>query len=191
MVVGVILSVAISHGTAQQKTPPPPARVAVVDLNQLFNAYLKAIDYGQMQRNEEQKVLAEDDVKRRNIETERGALGNLKAGSADYEKQVDVIEQLTRERQFWQSTQDTRRQRVATQRMKEMYDEMVKASATVARQTGCNMVMVKEPADISTRSPDEFLDQLANRKLLYADNALDITESVLSHLNETYRAAKK
>ena len=191
LVVGVTLGVAINHVTAQQKEPPPPARVAVVDIGHLFMNYMKAREYANTQQAESQRLQAEDAAKRQAIEKADNMLKELKPGTADYEKQEDQVERMATEYRNWQAMISARHQRLSVQRSKEMYDDIVKATAEVARGAGCNLVMTKDPVEIGGRSMEEFLDQLSRRRILYTADNLDITPAVLDQLNNTYRETKK
>ena len=190
VVMGVTLGVAIGHVTAQQKAPPPPARIAVVDLGRLFRSYQKSTDYLKEKNDEMQRLVNEDEARGQAIEKAKNVLQNLKTGSVEYDKKVDEITKLSIEHQVWKNTQADLQQRTTLRRTKEMYDEMVKVATAVAQRGGCNMVMAKEPADISIRTVEEFLDQLGQRKILYAADTLDITDDVLQQLNEMYTGKK-
>jgi len=190
LVVGVTLGVAINHVTAQQKEPPPPARVAVVDIGHLFMNYMKAREYANTQQAESQRLQAEDAAKRQAIEKADNMLKELKPGTADYEKQEDQVERMAVEYRNWQAMILARQQRLTMQRTKDVYEDIVKATAEVARKSGCSLVMTKDPADVPTRSLEDFLDQLSRRRVLYAADNLDITPDVLRQLNEMHAAKK-
>ena len=191
LAVGVTLGGAINHLTAQAKEPPPAARVAVVDISRVFRNYQKTLDYHDQQRAESQRLQAENDAKLAAIEKATNVLADMKTGTADYEKQEELIDQLTLQHRNWQATLAARQQRLMLQRTREMYDDIVKATAVIAQKQGCNLVMTREPADITMRSMEEFLDQLSRRKVLYVADNLDITGDVLQHLNEMYLATKR
>jgi len=188
LMMGVTLGAAITHVTAQPKDPPPPARVAVVDIGQLFRNYRKAIDYANMQRVEGQRLQAEDDAKEAALQKESNILNELRPGTGDYEKQVEKIERMDLDRRGWQTMESNRHQRLVLQRTTEMYNEIVRVSGDVARKAGYNLVMTKEPPDAAVM---RSMDELLRTKVLYAADTLDITTDVLTQLNEQYTATKK
>jgi len=187
LAVGVTLGVTLTQVTAQPKEPPPPARVAVVDVASLFRNYKKASDYAGTQRVEAQRLQAEDETRRAAIVKESNALSELKPGSPDAVKQEEKVEWMGMEYRNWQTMQQARQERQILQRTREMYDDIVQTTAAAARRAGYNFVMTKEPADMPMRSAEEYV----RTKILYADNTVDITADVLIQLNERYAATKK
>lgn len=191
VVVSVVLGVAISHGTAQQKESLAPAKVAVVDIDSLFRNYKKVKDYNQSQQDESMRLQAEDEARQAGIKKAQNALADLRPGSPDFNRQREAVTKLTIEYQVWRNVQMELQQQLRVQRTKEMYEEMVKVAAVVGRQAGCNLVMTKDPIDLAAaRTMDELVDQFNSRKILYAADSLDITDAVLMQLNELYAAKK-
>ena len=73
---------------------------------------------------------------------------------------------------------------------KEMYEEINKVIAAVARDRGVQVVFYAERESLQTRDTPELLQLIERRKVLYADPSVDMTEEVLTRANEGYRPIK-
>ena len=57
----------------------------------------------------------------------------------------------------------------------------------VAKDRGLELVLFKESEDAKPANLDELLQRMSRRKVLYNANSIDITDEVLTRLNEAYK----
>jgi len=194
-VVALVLGLAINLSSAAPKELPAPARVAVVDIGRIFRNYDKAKDFAAKQKAAMEEIEKKDRQYKKDIEDLNNQLGggptSLKPGTPDYDKVTEDLTKKMIERQAWANTQTEMQNRTNLRLSKEMHDEIVAMIGHVAKDDGYTLVLVKESAELSTRTVDEFLDQLTRRKVLYADPSMEITDQVLLNLNELYKGQKK
>lgn len=190
----LVSGLAINRSSAEPKEPSAPTRVAVVDIGRLFRNYEKAQKFAADQ-DKAMKALEEEDKTRKDaIDTLNDKMSGptgLRPGTPEYDKATEQITTLMIERQAWRNTKTEMYNRTNMRLNKEIHEEIVKTTGLVAQELGYTLVLARESAELSTRTVDEFLDQLTRRKVIYADNSLDITAKVLEKLNETYRGQKK
>jgi len=73
---------------------------------------------------------------------------------------------------------------------KQLYEEILAVVAQVAKQRGIDVVLYVEREVVQTEDTRELLTMIERRKVLYASDQVDLTQTVLARLNEAYRAAK-
>jgi hypothetical protein len=73
--------------------------------------------------------------------------------------------------------------------MAQIYDEVQRATAAVARAKGLIYVVKVSPRPLSDTDPEATRGAL-DRSVVYADPRTDITEEVLRALNGAYRSAE-
>jgi Skp family chaperone for outer membrane proteins len=98
--------------------------------------------------------------------------------------------QLTIDRQAFLNYQDELAKRETFRYTKEVYQDVLDAVDKVAKERGYQLVLFKESANLTSRTYDELLEQIARRKVLYSDSSLEITDDVLKRLNRDYAVKK-
>jgi Skp family chaperone for outer membrane proteins len=68
-----------------------------------------------------------------------------------------------------------------------MYQNILDTVAEVARDEGYTLVVVRDSRDTSADNIQDLVSKMQNRKVLYNDDGIDITETVLSDLNLAYQ----
>lgn len=179
----------LGHLRAQTAGPTtgPEVRVAVCDMQEVFNEYARAKDLAAQLRDKRQALAAEDDQRGQAIDALQVELGGLKPGSAEYEARRAEADRLRIDRATAMQFAELSLRREHCQLTIEMYGEISKVLADVAREKGFNLVLYRDGNLVETDQPLELMAQIANRKLLYSDDSLDITADVLARLNESYR----
>ena len=74
---------------------------------------------------------------------------------------------------------------------RDMYDEIRRMVAQVARDNGFQLILYREKEEQPTENTPELLQQIERRKVLYCDDEVDITAPVLTRLNQTYTSGSK
>ena len=186
----LVAGVVLTRSLAQDPAPagPSPA-LAVCDIVHVFNNYARAADLN-AQLNERGQALQSEDTKRAEaIQALEQELDLLKEGSPEYEQRFNEAQRLSIERQAWAKYQETLVMRERHRLTVEMYEEVRQAVAAVAAQRGIDVVIynVREPLKGETTA--QLLQEMQDRKVLYASERADITDAVLEGLNRQYRAS--
>lgn len=183
----------LSHLRAQTAGPATAAeaRVAVCDIQEVFNEYVRAKDLATQLRDKRQAMVGEDEQRGQAIDALQVELDGLKPGSAEHETRRAEADRLRIDRAAAMQYNEMALRREHCQLTIEMYAEVNKALAAVAQEKGFNLVLYRDGNLVETDQPLDLMAQVANRKLLYSDDSLDITADVLARLNESYRSSAR
>jgi Skp family chaperone for outer membrane proteins len=189
----LIATVALNPTLAQEKSAPAaaaPARTAVCDLFIILKNYDRGNDLKKELKTRIDKITAEGDKRGKEITKIQDTLEELKPGSKEYDAQLNKMTQLTIDRQAFLNYQDELAKRETFRYTKEVYQDVLDAVDKVAKERGYQLVLFKESANLTSRTYDELLEQIARRKVLYSDSSLEITDDVLKRLNRDYAVKK-
>jgi Skp family chaperone for outer membrane proteins len=188
LLVAVLFLVSALAQPAEAPTAPPLARVGTCDIVELFTNYQRAKDLTTQLNERRQAITAERDKRTKAINALQAELENYKKDSPKYEQTVDEIQRLGIEAKAYLEYQDALALREHRKLTKEMYAEIKAVIARVAKQRGLNVVLQRESDTLDTDNPTEMLRQIYTRKVLFTEDGLDITDVVLTALNQAYRA---
>jgi Skp family chaperone for outer membrane proteins len=188
----LIATVALTPTLAQEKpgAAAAPARTAVCDLFIILKNYDRGNDLKKELKTRIDKITAEGDKRGKEITKIQDTLEELKPGSKEYDAQLNKMTQLTIDRQAFLNYQDELAKRETFRYTKEVYQDVLDAVDKVAKERGYQLVLFKESANLTSRTYDELLEQIARRKVLYSDSSLEITDDVLKRLNRDYAVKK-
>jgi len=193
IVVGVALSAAVlSHSLAQPAAKTAtPTRMAVCDVVEIFNNYQRAKDLTAKLNERRKSIQAENEDRGKKIDDKQEEMKALKKGSKEYEARFSELQLMVIEREAWLKFQETLAVREHHRLTVEMYEEIQKTIATLAKERSIQIVLFRDPETITSQTTGELLRQIGMRKLLYSDGSVDMTEDTLRRLNETYRASQR
>ncbi len=186
--VAILSTFAMSPSSAQVPAAVPAAtRVAVCDVVEVFNNYERAKDLT-AKLNLRRKGIQAENKKRKNAIDEIGdELNRLKEGGDEYEKRLSEMQRLTIDRKAWLQFQEARALREHHRLTKAMYEEIIKAIEAEAKSKGYDLVIYAERGGLRSTDTPSLLQEIAQRKVLYFADRVDITSTVLARLNRTYR----
>ncbi len=193
ILVGVALSaVVLSHSLAQPAAAPAaPTRVAVCDVVEIFNNYQRAKDLTAKLNERRKAIQAENDDRGKKIDDKQEEMKALKKGSKEYEARFNELQRMVLEREAWLKFQETLAVREHHRLTVEMYEEIQKMIGALAKERGVQIVLFRDPENITSQNTAELLRQIGMRKVLYSDGSVDMTEDTLRRLNEAYRASQR
>lgn len=194
LVVAAILggAIVLSHSLAQDPAPTGVGtRVAVCDVVQVFNSYTRAKDLTTTLNDKRQEVKAEADKRTSVIESIQLELQGLLPGSKEYERKFNDVQRMAIERKAWLQYQEALVMRDHHRLTKEMYEQIIEMISQVARERGIQIVLYRMRSELESKETRELLQQIERRRVLYAADGIDMTETVLNRLDEKYRASKK
>lgn len=184
-------AILLREGAAQPgRSVTPSTRVAVCDIVEIFDNYQRAKDLTAQMNEEAGKIRAENEKRGKAIDDIKTELENLNPGSKEYEKRLDEIERLTINRKAWLDYMTAKNMRNHHRLTREMYEEIRAMVARVAKERDLKLVIHRNRSKVSSNNTRELLAAIANRKVIYAAEELDLTEVALARLNQAYRALK-
>jgi Skp family chaperone for outer membrane proteins len=174
-------------GALKQATPTV---IGTIDLDQVFKNYdkVKACmkDLQSQIQVRKAELMKYDEQGRQEMEL----LRKFQPGSTDYRKHEDRITELKAKidasREQYQREMELRQ----AETMAILYQEVEAYAGWVAKQRGITHVMVASSARPSGSDPNSVLAAV-NRPVIFADRRNDITEDVITYLNQTYNKMGK
>ena len=188
LVAGALL---LRDSLAQTSAPATlsPARVAVCDIQEVFANYARATDLLAQLNDKRQALTTEDEQRGKALDAIQAELSALKRGSKEYEARLAEAERLRIDRAVAMQYKEGVLRRDHRRLTLEMYEEINKTLAAVAKDKGLDLVLYRDGELVDTDETLELLAQIRTRKVLYSDDRLDITAEVLDRLNAAYRRA--
>lgn len=183
-------TVLLNQSFAQPKPPVATGTsVAVCDVVKVFGNYQKAKDLEAKLIENRRNLKAEDDKRVKQLESLEQTLKALNPTSPDYISTLNDLTEQTIARETWMKFQGAKETKERVRLTEEMYKEIVKIAGTIAKEQGYQIVL---SADETTAEPNPDIEKLiSQRKVLYADPSIDLTDTVMARLNEAYKAAAK
>jgi Skp family chaperone for outer membrane proteins len=174
----------------------PAARIAVVDMNAVLDAYKVASDrrkslaelaekyeaiLGGLSRQKQDLVAKykEKDEARSAFDPAKVEFRELTAEMKRIEGEVSALEA---ERNLRAQTYEAELEQQNQQFMLHVYDELIQAIAKIAERQGIDLV-VRIEADTKEESLRKQMSQMMMRQVVYSAKDLDITRSVIDLLN--------
>lgn len=180
--------------TAAPAAPAPaaaPTSVAAVDVKELLENYQRAKDLKET-LNKRQKQLQDEATKRKQaFESINDDLKGLKEGSPEFEKRVNEQRRMAIEADSWIKFESQLLEADSHRLFRALYEDIRKMTALVAQEQGYKIVLFAEHTMGRSNTTSDLAAMIENRKVLYADPSVDLTEVVLRKLNEANRAAPR
>ena len=180
--------VAGAHLDAQGGAPAAAGPIATCNVVQILNNCQKAKDLTAKLNKERARI--EKEVEKRNaaIDNLTKELKLLTSGSEEFEQRFAEKQRLVINREAWLKFEQAKALRTHQTLTREMYDEVQKAIGIVAKSRGVKLVLHQQRGKLQANTTAEMRAEISQRQVVYSDETVDITTSVLSSLNASYRS---
>jgi Skp family chaperone for outer membrane proteins len=189
-----ILGAALMGRTMAQPQAAPPqlpaTRAAICDVAEVFDNYLKGKQLSTEFRQRGEKLNTEDEQRAKAIQDIDSELQGLVPGSDAYQARLKEAQKLKIEREVWRQMQVSQVDAERLTLTGQMYDEILAAVKKIAAVRGANLVLYDKHQMEQPTSLTDLLQQVELKKVLYADETIDITDDVLKELNTAYEASR-
>lgn len=169
-------------------------RVGVANAARIFNEMQETRDLQQQLEQERKKMEETIRQKRGQLQALREARDQLKPDSPQYQERNRELLNATVEFETWGRLMQAEIQRTQKQRMVNLFEKIEAAVEAVAKQHGLELVLAQHatelPADLDEISIDQVRAIINQRNVLYASEAVDLTEEVLAHLDAQYKSGR-
>lgn len=185
--IGVVAAVAATMSGAPQKAASANGtRVAVVDLVKVFNDFEQTKAVNDKMKEYRDKLSQEADRKMAEVKAEEDALEKTNPSSPDRQARITKIKRMRLEYGVWESLEKDFVSEQYMEWVKRTYQMVTDGIAEVAKKQGFQLVLTQEQVDTSVTKPDALLQQILNRKVVYADTSVDASAEVLATLNANF-----
>jgi len=187
-----VLAVVLATGRAQAPRPAAqPTRVAVCDVGAVFDGYDKRDALNAQLEQKRAAAKAVNDARTKKLDDLSKMLKQLKEGTREHEQRLDEFKKLSIEQAVWMKFEEGAFMARHRRMMTELYREALAEVARAAEAGGHDLVLYKERIEIASKTTPELYQKIAQRKVLYAADKIDITQTVLDALNRRYRESSK
>jgi Skp family chaperone for outer membrane proteins len=178
---------------ARAQTPagnaaPPPTRIAVVNIVDLFDGLLEKANADTEIDNMKQKFDADGRKQQAALETLQNDLKNYNPNSAQYKQtQDDLLQKSIALQTFSQFAQQKLLLELRL-RTADLYRKINESVAAYAQANGIAMVFVADNINLeAARSQEQLQAMVTIRKVLYVHPTFDITTQIKQKLNAEYQ----
>ena len=196
LIASICLIGALAAGLDQPSKAPAPAAVAVVDLAKLSKNLDEAKNLSEAlarQRDEAQKKIEEIKTELTNVNKDLDGLKEKK-GTPEYfrllAKKFELEATLKARGEGLQQLIDI----AEGDNMKIMFTRVVEAVTRIGKERGYDFILWDDRAIVPPTNPAtgaQVWNIIRDRRILFASERVDITEQVLTQMNNEYKAAKK
>lgn len=173
-----------AHGEAQtsRRTAPPASSVAVVDLSRVLKGYQRFQTLRDQMRSRVEDKETQLLTMINQAKQMRDIQKKLDPNGPDFRKNESELTQLVAKIETFR--QQTRRALINEEATlyHDEYDRIRRAVAWVAERSGLSLVLRVSDEPVSPSNPEAVI-KAVNRRVLYHDQSLDITDDVLHALN--------
>lgn len=185
--VGAIWALAAQMSGAQPKASSAGGtRVAVVDLVKVFNDFDQTKAVNEKMKEYRDKLAQEADRKMAEIKAEEDALEKMNPTSPDRQARMQKVKRMRLEYNVWESLEKDFVSDQYVAWVKKTYQAVTDGISDVARKQGVQLVLTQEQVDTTVSKPEVLLQQILNRKVVFADDSVDLSAEVLATLNATF-----
>ncbi len=168
---------------AQAQAKAEKTAVAVVNVAELIAKCNKNVSFQAEMQKKRTALQAEAQEKEKKINLMRADLDVIANPQDRAKKEREVIEALS-EFQAWQQIQQQYILRDQRAFLIELYGDIDKTVAAVAERVGYDMVMFDTPiADFDQLNPEQLVQAIGNRRVIYRTDRVNLTPLVLEQLN--------
>ncbi|MBN1488802.1 MAG: OmpH family outer membrane protein [Phycisphaerae bacterium] len=191
---GVILAVVAAtlmgawwNSATAQSTPAVTLPVGVVNMVRVFNDCEQTTAIKDRLSAERAGLEAEANQRKEKIAAKEKELDAYHPDSPEWTKCSEEMLQLQTSANVWAKMEEARVARVEKHWVEKNYNDITDAVAAVAKEHGLALVLMREELDLDIPDANRLRLQIINRKVVYYDPQLDVTDAVLKKVNETFK----
>ncbi|MEM9415217.1 MAG: OmpH family outer membrane protein [Planctomycetota bacterium] len=172
---------------AQGNAQAAPTAIAVLNLQDVLGQ-LDENNAFQAAQNAKNEGLQQELTRRQNaLQQMQNDLELLDPDSQAYADKEDQIFTSLIELRTWQSIQEQRNILEQRTHLASLYRKVVQAGRAIAEQRGIDAVLLDtQVPDLDRLNPEQLLNAIATRKVLYHNEETDITGDVIQQMNTAW-----
>jgi Skp family chaperone for outer membrane proteins len=165
-----------------------PTAVGVVDIEGVFNNLKEKVQIEADLNAQQERLVKERQDKEKELKALQDELGIINPSNPGYREKEEKLGQKVFELQAWVQWQNNRLARENRLQIQQLYTKILSATAAVAQENGYDLVVYKEgTVDFSKVDPKQLSEAIRGRKVLYAAEAMELTEMVKTRMDNEYK----
>lgn len=175
-----------AHATSRMMARP--TAVAVADLQRVFENLNEKVQLEADIQSQAEQIKQEQDKRQRELQLLKGDLDLLAPDTPAYQQKQSQLEQEAIQLQAWMAFQQKKLQRERVAQIENLYQKVLDTLSAISKQNGYDVVLFKEQdVDFKNAKPEQLSGAIQVRKVLYAADDLDITDQVITRMNNDFK----
>lgn len=162
---------------------PAPATVAVVDLARIFNGLDAFTAFQDAKVKMTEEAQADAAAQRAQIEDLQADLEDFPEGSDRHREALLALQLAAIEFEASLTFRERQMQRFDSESIRNLYESIREGVATFAEARGYDMVIVDDGAEPIPADTADPIAMISSRRVLFAKDAMDVTEAVIEVMN--------
>ena len=186
--IAITLTSLVTQVPAQNAGGPRAVSIAVVDIEEVFNN-LKEREAVQANIQGRVSELQQwEQAKRREIVRLQEDLKVTNEGTEEYQQLLDQLRKSMIQLQVELELGKRTLEQESARQLEAIYRNIIDATGAIAKQQGYDVVLLRDKMpNLAGANQQQIAAMIQVRKLLYADQRLDITQQVKQRLNNEYQ----
>ncbi|MCE9591791.1 MAG: OmpH family outer membrane protein [Planctomycetes bacterium] len=169
-----------------------PTAIGVVDVEKVFNTLAEKMQIEADLNTRQENLKKERDSREKELRDLKKDLEVLNASNPAFKTKQEELEKKVFDLQAWAQWQTNMLSRENRLQITGLYNKITSAAGKVAKDSGYDVVLFKEPAaDFGNVTPEQLSMALRSRKVLWTAEDLDLTEQVVQAMNNDYKNVVK
>jgi len=165
-----------------------PTAVAVADLQRVFENLNEKVQMEADIQTRAEQIKQEQDKKQRELQLLKGDLDLLAPDTPAYAQKQLQLESQAIQLQAWMAFQQKKIQRERVAQIENLYQQVLDAVGMVSKQNGYDLVLFKEQqVNFGNANPEQLSAAIQVRKVLYSADELDITDQIITRMNNDFK----
>lgn len=183
---GLVISLAVGAMVSQNRGPMGP--VATIDVVKIFNEYQRRKDLTEEMKLEQDKFQNEGKAREQKVDALTREMQAYNPDDPAYKVKVADLLAMKIDNKNWAELKQIMITGEVAVWTRKIYQEISEAAARMAESRGVDVVLYRDEFPPPVRDPDEIRNIIRQRKLIYSNPAIDLTDEVLATLNAAYRS---
>jgi len=168
-----------------------PTAVAVVNIEEVFNQLKEKQAIEANMRAQGDQLQAEEKALKEKIGKLQEALKLLPPGGPGHAQKQEELEKSVLEYRVWGEYQQQKQQRERAVQIEGLYNKTIETIGQIATESGYDMVLFQEPKpQFQGNNLQQIMAQLSLRKVLWAKDSIDISNTVTTRMNNEFDAGQ-
>jgi Skp family chaperone for outer membrane proteins len=169
-----------------------PTAVAVVDVQKAFDALAEKDQIEADLRAEAERLKLQEEDKKKSIRELQADLEILAQGQPAWKAKKEQLDTGLIELQVWRNFETQKLNRERGVQIENLYRKLTDSIGRVAGQQGYDVVLFKEkPVEFRGAEPQQIPTLIQVRKVLWSADDLDVTNAVITDMNNQFRSGTR
>ncbi|MCH7870115.1 MAG: OmpH family outer membrane protein [Planctomycetes bacterium] len=183
---GLLISIAV--GSMVTPNGQAGTRVATIDVVLIVNEYQRQKDLSEEMLRLQQALSAESETRTQKIDAAQAELNAFNPTDPAYKKTMQDLFAMRIDYKNWHELKQAMMTGEVAVWTHTIYKEIVDSASSIAQREGIDVVLYRDEFPPVINDVQEMRNIIRQRKMIYSNPQIDMSQAVLSALNAAYRA---